>query len=101
MASETIDISAATGGGADIQYSDPVTLAAGEVARLRVASLGGSPVIWFEFTANAVISVHSVPENILRDSHIAHCPAIGAGDVRVGVRRNGEHGALAGILEGI
>jgi hypothetical protein len=101
MAFETIDISAGTGGGADEQFSAVVTLAANEVAQLRVETLGGSPVAWFEFDANGVVTNHQIGEGHLATSRAAHCPAIGPGDVRVGVRRNGTHGALAGILEGI
>jgi hypothetical protein len=54
MGSQTFDISSATGGGAEAQNSSTLTLAAGEIVRVRFTQIDGSARAYLGVTRNTV-----------------------------------------------
>ena len=96
MASAAINISEATGGGVNEQFSGAVTVGASEIVRVRFSKFEGASDAALEIVANSVTSFVKI------DSTEAWATiAVAAGDVcRVRVNTKGDDRSnVVGVLE--
>lgn len=96
MPSTSFNISQATGGGVEVQFSPTVTVGANEKIRARFSNLSGQAEVSLEIVANSVTSFAKISE---RDAWAS--AGVASGDVcrlRVDLRGD-DRSVVQGVLE--